>query len=290
MDKVCRDFMHNRCTRVNCRFIHDPEVCFHFWKHKNCRNGEQCPKKHYMVMPQQRERQRHRKPKNTETFEPSHEPPAMRITISNSHQSLDIPVQTRDVTLAPNIFSDFAPGEIYAKLMGEVDSCRVPEERLWKSWHGDTHWIADDHTHWKQDCPTFQLIVDRIRDYFHMDVKATRFNWYGDTSEWKPFHHDAAAVKPDKAATQNFTVAVSFGATRDAAFEEVKSKTVISMPQPDGWAYCFARDINILWKHGILQEKTVRQEGRISVIAWGWIHQTEVEGADSLPTVLDNSY
>ena len=25
-----------------------------------------------------------------------------------------------------------------------------------------------------------------------------RFNWYRDSSEWKPFHHDAAAVKEDK--------------------------------------------------------------------------------------------
>ena len=44
--------------------------------------------------------------------------------------------------------------------------------------------------------------------------QATRFNWYRNTSEWKPFHHDAAAMKPDKARTQNFTVAVSFGCER----------------------------------------------------------------------------
>ena len=31
-----------------------------------------------------------------------------------------------------------------------------------------------------------------------MDVQATRLNWYRDSSEWKPFHHDAAALKPDK--------------------------------------------------------------------------------------------
>ena len=34
---------------------------------------------------------------------------------------------------------------------------------------------------------------------------------YRNTAEWKPFHHDAAAMKPDKARTQNFTAAVSFG-------------------------------------------------------------------------------
>ena len=31
-----------------------------------------------------------------------------------------------------------------------------------------------------------------------MHVEATRLNWYRDSSEWKPFHHDAAALKADK--------------------------------------------------------------------------------------------
>ncbi len=98
---------------------------------------------------------------------------------------------------------------------------------------------------------------------------------YRDSSEWKPFHHDAAAVKADKAHTQNFTVAVSFGMERDAAFEHAKTKyvkcsvvvfqefndlcvpfvsrTIISMPQPNGTIYTFGRDVNILWRHGIPQ-------------------------------------
>ena len=29
-----------------------------------------------------------------------------------------------------------------------------------------------------------------------MTVEATRFNWYTDSSNWKPYHHDAAAIKP----------------------------------------------------------------------------------------------
>ena len=58
--------------------------------------------------------------------------------------------------------------------------------------------------------------------YFDMDVKATRLNWYRDSSEWKPFHHDAAAMKEKFARTQNFTLGVSFGAERDAAFEHAQ--------------------------------------------------------------------
>lgn len=30
-----------------------------------------------------------------------------------------------------------------------------------------------------------------------MKVNATRLNWYRDSKEWKPYHHDAAAVKPE---------------------------------------------------------------------------------------------
>ena len=60
-------------------------------------------------------------------------------------------------------------------------------------------------------------------------------------------------MKPDKARTQNFTVAVSFGCERDAAFEHAETKTVVAMPQPNGTIYTFGRDVNIIWRHGILQ-------------------------------------
>ena len=56
-----------------------------------------------------------------------------------------------------------------------------------------------------------------------------------------------------QARTQNFTVAVSFGVERDAAFEHAQSKNVISMPQPNGTIYTFSKDVNIIWRHGILQ-------------------------------------
>ena len=42
------------------------------------------------------------------------------------------------------------------------------------------------------------MVLEKIVDFFKMDVKATRFNWYRDSNDWKPYHHDAAAVKPDK--------------------------------------------------------------------------------------------
>ncbi len=194
----------------------------------------------------------------------------MRIVI-DCGAKLTTSIQSRDVLLVPHLFSDFPQNVIYQTLVEEIKHCGVPENKLLKLWHGDTHLICDDHTHWKHNAPTFHMILDRIRTFFSMNIQATRLNWYKDTSNWKPFHHDSAAVKEDKAKVQNFTVAVSFGATRDAAFEDAKTKVVISMPQTDGTIYAFAKDTNCLWRHGILKEKETRQEGRISVIAWGWI-------------------
>ena len=65
---------------------------------------------------------------------------------------------------------------------------------------------------------------------------------------------------------------------REAAFEHADSKTVVAMPQPNGTIYTFGRDVNIIWRHGILQvpPEQQREDGRISIIAWGWVPQTEL--------------
>ena len=207
--------------------------------------------------------------RNTETFEPMERPVDMRVVVDTGVKKSSIDkIATRDVVFASSAFSDFGKGELYAKLAQEVESCG---EDILKLWHGNTHYIADDHTEWKTKAPTFKVVLDRIAEFFDMDIQATRLNWYKDTSQWKPFHHDAAAIKEDKARVQNFTVAVSFGATREAAFEHAQSKTVVSIPQPDGAIYAFAKDANVLWRHGILKDNQPRDEGRISVIAWGQI-------------------
>ena len=200
----------------------------------------------------------------------------MRVVVGAKPDVYGQTITVRDVIYCPSVFNQKEDADLYDRLVKEVENNKVSQERLLKSWHGDSHWIADDTTGWKKTCPAFNSVVERVASYFKMDVKATRFNWYTDTSEWKPFHHDAAAMKPQYAKTQNFTAAVSFGATRDAAFQHAKSKdVVVSFPQPDGAVYCFARDTNILWRHGILQEEQIRQEGRISVILWGWVDQEE---------------
>lgn len=261
------------CTRGDaCKFLHDPSVCYHWWKHGRCKYGDNCRKSH------PKGTHNTKRIRNTECWEPRLDPVDMRVVLDNGTwvDTMSIEVSTRDVVLVPNLFADFAPGVLYNQLVDELATCGVHPDDLFKMWHGNnvidgTHLIADDKTKWKDMCPTFIMIIERIASFFKMRVEATRFNWYKDTSQWKPFHHDASGVKPEKAAIQNFTVALSLGATRDAAFEHAKSKTTIGMPQPDGTVYCFSKDTNIIWRHGILKEKETRDIGRISIICWGWI-------------------
>ncbi|XP_057299159.1 uncharacterized protein LOC130629814 [Hydractinia symbiolongicarpus] len=183
---------------------------------------------------------------------------------------------------------------IYNKLLGEIRQSGIEETDLWQLWHGDSHVIADDKKKKKniilkaqyfflpQEMPEPKELAAGIAE----TEPSTRLNWYRDSKEWKPFHHDAAAIKPDKAKTQNFTVAVSFGAEREAAFEHATTKTVISMPQPNGTIYVFSKDVNVISRHGILQffldvggqvpPEKYHSEGRISIIAWGWVEQNQV--------------
>jgi hypothetical protein len=208
-------------------------------------------------------------------------PVDLRFVLDLGIDSFTTPLTSRDVLVVPNLFTDFEKNVLYDKLVSEIENCPVPKDQLLKMWHGNdkiegTHLIANDRTSWKDHSPTFKMVIERVTKFFNMKVEATRFNWYKDTSHWKPFHHDSAYVDPKKAEIQNFTVAISFGATRDAAFEKADNKTVISMPQPDGWIYCFSKDTNIIWRHGILQDTPVRNEGRISVILWGSVDQSSI--------------
>jgi hypothetical protein len=222
---------------------------------------------------------REKKVKNTETFEPMTKPVDMRIIydLGCYQDKLCKTLTTRDVLLVPNLFRDFEENEIYYRLVDELQNCGIPEDKLIIPWHGNntikgTHMIASDWEKWKRNAPTFNMVISRIRDFFNMNVKATRLNWYQDTEQWKAFHFDAAKINPEKAKIQNFTVAVSFGRTRDCAFERDDScKNVISIPIGDGEIYCFTRETNEIWRHGVLQELPKVEEGRISIVAWGWI-------------------
>lgn len=216
-----------------------------------------------------------KKKKNTQSFEPDHSEPDMRLLVQTGNKFIG-QMKENDVVVLPNHFKNPENGKtIYQSLLEEMESCGVPPEELWKLWHGDTHFIADDRLakkmgfDWKEKCPTFNMVIESMKDFFDMDVKATRFNLYKDNTEWKPYHHDAAAIDERKAKTQNFTVGVTFGATRTASFQHAKTKNRLDIPLGDGSVYTFAKQVNVDWMHGIIQEPEVKKEGRISIILWG---------------------
>jgi len=261
-NKVCKFFLNGNCKHGNnCKFLHEKKENIN---NKNINNKNNINKNI-----------RRKHPKNTENFNPSFKNPDMWIKYADtSKESYDLPIHVNDLIIAPKLFEE---PDLYDKLLKELINSCMEEKGLWKLWHGDTHLIADDNLNWKDNAPTFSYVLDKLKKYFNIDIKSTRLNWYKDTNDWKPYHHDAAAIKPHIAAIQNTTLGISFGNTRDASFEHNKSKTIISIPQEDGMAYSFSKNVNIEWKHGIpkVKEEEFKNEGRISIIVWGYIPQIE---------------
>ena len=60
-------------------------------------------------------------------------------------------------------------------------------------------------------------------------------------------------------------------------------KKVVSISLPNGYTYLFNKDVNINWRHGLLSIKTDSDykskltDGRISIIAWGYIEQIDIK-------------
>lgn len=287
--QVCPKLGKGCVDSESCQLFHP---CRYYYFRGKCQKGKRCKFSHDVTLntsnptdPTLTDQSKHvhtdqakkKRVKNTECFEPSHRRADMRVIVGTK-VGLDQKIKPHDVVLVNDLFSDYQPGALYDRLMRDFEG--VPEKiksGLWKSWHGSSHQIADDKLGWKKHCPTFSVIIKQLEKYFKMEVKATRFNWYRDSSEWKPYHHDAAAVKKERSETQNFTVGVSFGLEREASFQHAKTKTEVNFPLRDGSVYAFARDTNVIWKHGIPQIPPEKEsdQGRISIIAWGWIELDE---------------
>ena len=320
-NKICKHYVQGNCKKgTDCDFTHVDNICrYHFFG--TCKHGDTCNRSHEYKLGgpvlnepnnqanKPNKKQKNKKHKlvktNTESFEPFESTADMRVMCGNpSSPTYNWPYGSHDVILVNGLFDnpDYGNGNLYEKLLEEVNQFgdQLKKQDIWKMWHGDTHWIADDHKNFKDKCPTFLMVVDKLREYFKCDVKATRFNWFSDDTQFKPLHFDAAAVDPAKAQTQNITIGVSFGGTRDVLFENAKTRTKVNIPLPNGTVYCFLRDTNIKWRHGIPcvpqptgngpTESTELTEngipcvpdqsqkpgpGRISIILWGWVDITE---------------
>jgi len=289
--KYCKFYIQGNCNHgESCKFVHEKSICRNYFLKGECKHGDQCKFKHIIDNRQlknntdtntnkntnhenkydkkhekKHDKKRHH-PKNTENFNPSHKPCDMIV-----HAGIPDEYTVNDVIIYPNFIDE---PDIYEQLLKEMEKTGIDDGELWKLWHGDTHFIADDNLNYKDRVPTFGKIINRLEETFKIDVKSTRFNLYKDSNQWKPFHHDAAAVKEHIAKVQNFTVGISLGATREIAFENAKTKSTVSFVLPNGSAYAFSKDINVNWKHGIPQipPEKKNDKGRISIIAWGYVN------------------
>ena len=203
------------------------------------------------------------KRQNTINFKPNYKPTDLRVLYQYGGDNYKNDITERDIIIIDGLFNGYK--DIYQNLLKEIQS-----ENIFKKWHGDNHLIADDKINWKLNSPTFQNTIKILESFFKVTIEATRLNYYKDSSDWKPYHHDAAALDELKAKKQNITIGVSFGLQRDISFENAKNGTTISFQLNDSTIYAFGKDVNINWRHGIPQipKDNFIDKGRISIIIW----------------------
>lgn len=259
------------------------QICRYFDKNGKCKKGDECGFIHEKKLDTKR-----KKPKNTVTFTPFDREVDMRLVVDTSCDKMSIKLRKCDVGLFPNIFSDFKPWELHDLILKDIQNSSI--EELLKPWHGNdrikgTHLICDDSKRWKRDATAFNMVIQRLCDYFGVDAQATRCNWYDSADQHKPLHHDAAALDPKKAAKQNITIALSLGQTREILLQKTKTSSLketkdhkgvfLSFPANDSSVYTFTNEVNNTFKHGVhvgLKEETIAEESRISIIIWGWMN------------------
>mmetsp|Transcript_23598 Transcript_23598/g.55913 ORF Transcript_23598/g.55913 Transcript_23598/m.55913 type:complete len:368 (+) Transcript_23598:46-1149(+) len=234
--------------------------------------------------------------RNSASFDPTSTlvRPALRVQIGSPlAQSYNrFPLKHDDVVIVPELFGREDDWKMYYKLLEEMTDLQEKNIRgsEWLSWHEGSHLVVKN----PKGSKTFQEIIEKLCEYFQIEKKSigTRFNWYKDSTDWKPFHHDSAAFNPSRAKTQNITVGVSFGDNRELAFMRADdaSDCRLYFPQTNNGAFSFGRDVNIHWKHGINALSKDEQEahginkGRISVILWGLA--TNVKEEANSPSLL----
>mmetsp|Transcript_28880 Transcript_28880/g.47111 ORF Transcript_28880/g.47111 Transcript_28880/m.47111 type:complete len:643 (-) Transcript_28880:73-2001(-) len=200
-------------------------------------------------------------------------------------------VRHDDVISVPDFYCAANDWDVYYDLLKEMRQSQAQGDRRseWVSWHEGSHLL----TKAPESSPTFRRILDEIRAYFSLvrnNDDGTRFNWYRDGSDWKPFHHDSAAFNVQRASTQNCSIGISFGASRELAFRHAKTGELLYVPQTNGMLFFFGKDVNIRWQHGInaLPKEEQSGKGRISIVLWG-LCTLSVDEEGSPPMLEDRS-
>ena len=265
LDKVCRDFMKGRsdpnksgCQRTNCRFIHDPKLCDRYWQNGgSCKFKHNCRKNHFVTQVEHNERVERAKRverdgRSRRGDDLTTEFVDMNILIQNANSShFPKKINQKDIVIVKDLFKD--KSNFSHDLQKELDALEPKyKERVFQLWHNDCHSIANDRINWRDRVPTFNKIIEHLKNYFKVDVQATRLNIFNE-NQFKYYHRDRAAFDEETAQKQNFTICLNLGTSRTVAFRNVKTKTIISVPLEDGDIYCFAKIINENWEHAVLK-------------------------------------
>ena len=229
--------------------------------------------------------------RNSASFDPKSTlvRPAMRVLVGSS-KLVEYKNELRhdDIVIVPDFYCAEDDWQVYYDLIQEMRELQdlKTKDSEWKSWHEGAHLLSPN----PEGSKTYQEIVARMCQYFSIAPgrRGTRFNWYRDGSDWKPFHHDSAAFNAKRARNQNCTVGISFGASRELAFRHAKNGDLVYFPQTNGMLYFFGRDVNIRWQHGVNALPQAQQDGkgRISIILWGNASKV-LEEADSPAMLAD---
>ena len=212
--------------------------------------------------------------RNTESFDPASTlvRPSMRIIVGSNREVYGKPLKHDDVIICPEFLCKEDDWNMYYDLIKEMreatqnNDCKGSE---FISWAEGAHLISKNPS----GSQSYLQIQEKISKYFEIPQKSvgTRFNWYRDSTDWKPLHHDSAAFNPSRARNQNITVGCSLGSTRELVFMHARTGERLYFPQTNGMLFSFGRDVNIHYKHGInaLQEDEQNGKGRVSIILWG---------------------
>ena len=140
--------------------------------------------------------------------------PDLRIHVgSNRSTVFNRPLKHDDVVIVPELFGAEDDESLYYKLVEEMRDINSKGDKNAEliSVNLDAHLISKDPSESK----TFNMVIDRMCEYFHIEKHGIRLNWYRDSSDWKPFHQDSAAYNEQRARNQNITVGASFGSMRE---------------------------------------------------------------------------
>ena len=135
------------------------------------------------------------KGRNTESFDPASTlvRPDVRVKVSMpTSKTVKMPLKHDDVVIVPQLFGDEDDWTLYYKLVEELSTLQSQQVKgsEFISWHEGAHLIVKD----PKGSETFNQVIDKLCEYFKIQKKSIgiRFNWYKDSSDWKPFHHDSA--------------------------------------------------------------------------------------------------